>query len=285
MQYIEVKDTESRTPVKLTYEDVGAGQPVVLIHGWPSSKEMWEYQVGALVDSGCRVVTYDRRGFGKSSKPFSGYDYDTFADDLHAILEGLDLHDATLVGFSMGGGEVVRYFSRHGGQRVARAALVSAITPYMLKTEDNPDGVDASEFEKIMSSIKDDRIQFLDDFAKNFFGITVMNKPVSPPFLDYFRMLAAVASPKATIECVKAFGYTDFREEMPSINVPTLIIHGDSDKIVPSKPTSERAAKSIPDNKLIIYEGAPHGLFVTERERLNRDLIQFIRESVSTSVY
>jgi len=284
MQYIETKDPESKTPVKLTYEDVGSGPAVVLIHGWPSSKEMWEYQVSDLVDAGFRVITYDRRGFGKSSKPFDGYGYDTLADDLRAILEELDVHDATLVGFSMGGGEVVRYFSRHSGQRVARVVLLSSIAPYMLKTKDNPDGVEGSMFDEIIANLKKDRLAFLDEFAKLFFGINVVNKPVSPQYLEYFRMLASVASPKATIECVKSFGYTDFRSEMSSINVPTLIIHGDSDKIVPHKPTSEQAAKSIADSRLIIYEGAPHGLFVTERERLNKDLVRFIREEVPVGV-
>lgn len=285
MQYIEVKDAESATPVKLTYEDVGSGQPVVLIHGWPSSKEMWEHQVNDLVEAGCRVITYDRRGFGNSSKPYTGYDYDILADDLRAILEELDVHNATLVGFSMGGGEVVRYFSRHNGERVARVVLISSVTPCLLKSTDNPDGVDPSVFEEMITDIKEDRIAFLEDFGKNFFGVSLVNKPVSGPYLEYFRMLAAVASPKATIECIRSFAYTDFRDEMDSITVPTLIIHGDSDKIVPIKPTSEQAAKSIGDSKLIIYEGAPHGLFVTESERLNEDLIEFIVEPVPSTVY
>jgi non-heme chloroperoxidase len=284
MQYIEVKDPENRNSVRLTYDDVGTGTPVVLIHGWPSSKEMWENQVDHLVTSGFRVITYDRRGFGKSSKPYDGYDYDTLADDLHAILEQLDLHDATLVGFSMGGGEVVRYFSRHNGERVARAVLVSAVTPYLLKTNDNPDGVDDSMIQEIITNLKDDRIKFLDEFSKQFFGINLVNKPVSSQYLEYFRMLAAVASPKATIECVKSFSYTDFRDELDTVNVPTLIIHGDADKVVPSS-TSQHAAKGIMDSKLIIYEGAPHGLFVTERDKLNRDIVEFILEQVPTTVY
>jgi pimeloyl-ACP methyl ester carboxylesterase len=283
MQYIEVKDHESRNSVKLTYDDVGTGTPIVLIHGWPSSKEMWENQVDHLVSAGFRVITYDRRGFGKSSKPYYGYNYDILSDDLQAILEALDVHDATLVGFSMGGGEVVRYFSRHNGERVSRAVLISAVTPYLLKTNDNPSGVDDSVFQEIIANLKDDRIKFLDDFAKQFFGINIVNKPVSAPYLEYFRMLASVASPKATIECVKAFAYTDFRDELSAITVPTLLIHGDADKIVPSS-TSEHAAKGILDSKLIIYEGAPHGLFVTERERLNRDIVEFILETVPSIV-
>lgn len=284
MQYIEINDSESKTPVKLTYEDVGTGTPVVLIHGWPSSKEMWENQVSDLVEAGCRVITYDRRGFGKSSKPYYGYNYNILADDLHSILEELDINDATLVGFSMGGGEVVRYFSRHNGERVSRVVLVSSVTPLLAKTNNNPDGVDPSVFDEMISSIKDDRIKFLEDFGKQFFGINLVSKPVSAPYLEYFRYLASVASPKATIECVKAFAYTDFREDLASINVPTLIIHGDEDKIVPHR-TSEAAAKGITDSKLVIYEGAPHGLFVTERDKLNKDLIEFIREQVPSHVY
>ncbi|MEI9921980.1 MAG: alpha/beta hydrolase [Bacteroidota bacterium] len=285
MQYIEVKDPKSETPVKICYEDVGEGQPVVLIHGWPSSKEMWEYQVSDLVEAGNRVITYDRRGFGMSSRPWSGYDYDTLADDLKALLDHLNLEQVTLVGFSMGGGEVVRYFSRHQGERVARAVLISAVTPFLLKSNNNPEGVERSMIDEMYASIKEDRINFLDGFGKTFFGVNLMSKPVSNPYLEYFRMLASVASPKATLECFNSFSFTDFRNEMSLIDVPTLIIHGDADKIVPPAPTSYQAAKLVPDNHIIIYDGAPHGLFITERERLNKDLNEFIKEAVTSSVY
>lgn len=267
------------------YEDWGHGQPVVLIHGWPLSHEMWEYQVNDLVDAGFRVIAYDRRGFGKSSKPYDGYDYDTLTDDLRTLLEDLNLQDVTLVGFSMGGGEVVRYFSRHGGERVARAVLIGSVTPYLLKTDDNPHGVKESVFQEMMEGVKKDRVNFLDDFGKLFFGVSLVNKPVSTPLLEYYRMLGSLASPRATIECIKSFGLTDFRKDMRAVNVPTLIIHGDADKTVPIEPTGHEAAKMIPDNKYLIYGGAPHGLFYTDRERLNRDLVQFIRESVSAGVH
>lgn len=285
MSYIKINDSQSNTPVEIYYEDWGKGQPLVLIHGWPLSHEMWEYQINDLVDAGFRVIAYDRRGFGKSSKPHYGYDYDTLTDDLKALLDNLDLQDVTLVGFSMGGGEVVKYFSRYGGERVSRVVLISSVTPYLLKTEDNPDGVKESVFEEMMTNMKEDRINFLDTFGKQFFGVNLVNKPISTPLLEYYRMLCSFASPKATQECAKAFAYTDFRGDMAAVNVPTLIIHGDSDKTVPIEPTSDQSSKLIADSTYIRYKGAPHGLFFTEKEKLNSDLIQFIRESVATPAY
>lgn len=285
MAYIEINDAQANEPVKIYYEDLGKGQPVVLIHGWPLSHEMWEYQINDIVEAGYRVIAYDRRGFGKSSKPFYGYDYDTLTDDLKALLDQLNLENVILVGFSMGGGEVVRYFSRYHGERVDKIVLISSVVPCMLKTNDNPAGVDDSVFREMMAGMKDDRIDFLDDFGKQFFGVTMINKPVSAPLLEYYRMLASFASPKATQECAKSFAYTDFRNDMRSINVPALIIHGDADKTVPIEPTSEQASKMLPESRLIRYEGAPHGLFYTEKERLNEDLIAFLGEQVPSPVY
>lgn len=284
MGHITVNDAQANEPVSLFYEDLGKGQPIVLLHGWPLSHEMWEYQVNSLVDAGFRVIAYDRRGFGKSSKPYSGYDYDILTDDLKQLLDELNLEDIVLVGFSMGGGEVVRYFSRYGGQRVSKAILISSVAPYLLKTDSNPEGVDDSVFQEMMTKMKEDRIDFLDTFGKQFFGVNLINKPLSTPLLEYYRMLASLASPKATQECAKAFAYTDFRNDMQSVNVPTLIIHGDSDKTVPIESTSVQASRMIPESRFIRYEGAPHGLFYTNRERLNRDLIAFIRESVTSDV-
>jgi len=284
MSYIKVNDPQSTKPVEIFYEDWGEGHPVVLIHGWPLSHEMWEYQISDLVDAGFRVIAYDRRGFGKSSKPHYGYDYETLTGDLRAILDGLDLQDVTLVGFSMGGGEVVRYFSRYGGERVTRIALIGSITPYMLKTLDNPNGVKESIFEEMLASMKNDRIDFLDTFGKMFFGVSLINKPISTPLLEYYRMLGSFASPRATRECAKAFAYTDFREDILSVNVPTLIIHGDADKTVPIEATGDVSSKLIPQSTYIRYEGAPHGLFYTDKEKLNKDLIQFIREAVVAPV-
>ncbi len=282
MSFIKSKNSESGESVKIFYQDIGAGQPVVLIHGWPLSHEMWEYQINDLVESGFRVIAYDRRGFGKSSKPWDGYDYDSLTGDLKSLLDELDLNDVILVGFSMGGGEVVRYFSRYGGERVSKVALLGSVTPFMLKTADNPKGVDQSVFDKMMEEMKDDRIGFLDSFGKQFFGVNVLNKPVSTPLLEYYRMLCTMASPRATQECAKSFSSTDFREEMSQVNVPTLIIHGDADKTVPIEPTGEQSAEMIPDANFIRYEGAPHGFFYTEKQKLNKDLISFIREQVLT---
>ena len=270
---------ETAPNVKLYVKDYGQGKPVILIHGWPLSNEMWEYQIEALIQNNCRVITYDRRGFGKSSQPWNGYDYDTLADDLQAIIEHLDLNDVALVGFSMGGGEVVRYFSRHGGKGITKAVFISSVTPFQLQTDSNPNGVPQEKYDGMAELIKADRIDFLDNFGKKFFGVSFIGKPISVPLLDYYRMLCSVASPRATLECAKSFSTTDFRSEMASVNVPTLIIHGDKDETVPIGITSEIAAKLIPDNKFIVYEGAPHGLFYTEKDKLNQDLIAFLNSS------
>jgi non-heme chloroperoxidase len=262
--------------VQLYVKDYGEGKPVILIHGWPLSNEMWEYQTEALIQNNFRVIAYDRRGFGKSSQPWDGYDYDTLADDLNAIIEYLNLEDVALVGFSMGGGEVVRYFSRHGGKGVTKAVLIASITPFQLQTDSNPNGVPQEKYDVMASQIKEDRISFLDNFGKTFFGVSFISKPISSALLHYYRMLCSFASPHATLACAKSFSSTDFRNEMKTVTVPTLIIHGDEDKTVPIEITSEIAAKLIPDNTFLIYEGAPHGLFYIEKDKLNADLIQFL---------
>lgn len=276
MKYIKRQDTTSGKEVELHYEDIGQGQPIVLIHGWPLSMEMWEYQISALVDRGFRVIKYDRRGFGKSSKPWTGYDYDTLSDDLKAILDELNVENATLVGFSMGGGEAVRYLSRHGSQRVSKLVLISSVTPYLLKTSDNEDGVDKSTFDDIVENIEKDRIDFLNSFGKQFFGVNLINHPVSTPLLEYYRMLASLATSKATIDCVRSFSETDFRQDLKAISIPTLVIHGDADKTVPIDSSGNLTSKLISGSKYLIYDSAPHGLFYTEKDRLNQDLIQFI---------
>lgn len=270
------KYIETAQNVRLYVKDYGQGKPVILIHGWPLSNEMWEYQIEFLVQNGFRVIAYDRRGFGKSSQPWDGYDYDTLSDDLQEIIEQLELTDATLVGFSMGGGEVVRYFSRHGGKGVTKAALISSIIPFLLKTNDNPDGHPREKSETTANAIKEDRIAFIDNFGKTFFGVNIINKPLSTPLLEYYRNLCSVASPRATLKCAESFSFTDFRDELNFVKVPTLIIHGDDDKIVPIELTSKKAAEGIRESTYIVYEGAPHGLFYTERERLNNDLLNFL---------
>jgi non-heme chloroperoxidase len=282
MKYVKTNDTTGEE-VQLSYKDYGQGRPVVLIHGWPMSKDMWEYQIDDLVNAGLRVIKYDRRGFGKSDKPWNGYDYDTFAADLNAIMEKLDLRDAVLVGFSMGGGEVVRYLTRYGTDRVSKIVLVSSVTPYLLKTPGNPEGVDEGVFADMIAGIKKDRIGFLADFGKMFFGVTKLSHPLSEPLLHYYLELCAVALPRATVQCVLAFGHTDFRSDVQNITVPTLIIHGDSDKIVPIEVSGARVAKMLPQAVYKVYEGAPHGLFYTHREQLNADLVAFCTAGVAVT--
>lgn len=267
---------ESRDGAHLHVKDAGEGKPVVLIHGWPLTGDMFEYQTLALLEAGYRVITYDRRGFGQSAHPATGYDYDTFADDLAAVLNELDIREANLVGFSMGGGEIARYLTRHGSDRVAKTVLVASVVPYLLKDDSNPDGVDASVFEDMKSEIRKDRFAFLQTFAKQFYGVGVISRPVSSALLDWTFTLALMASPKATLDCVDAFGRTDFRPDLRSFTKPTLIIHGASDATVPIKPSGKAAASGIPDSTYIEYDGEPHGLFATDPERLNRDLIEFI---------
>jgi non-heme chloroperoxidase len=263
-------------PVNIYYEDLGKGKNVVFIHGWPLSGSMWEYQVTTLVNHGIRCITYDRRGFGKSDYPATGYDYNTLAGDLKAIIEGLDLQDVTLVGFSMGGGEIAKYFSLFGGARVKKVVLISAVVPYMLQTEDNPDGVPQEVFDKMAKAMTEDRPTFLEGFNKDFYGIDLLNHPVTEAYLANASNKAMESSPIATIECAKAFATTDFREDIVKINVPTLIIHGKADKTVPIAATGDQSAKLINGATYFIYENAPHGLWFTEKETLNNDLIEFI---------
>lgn len=282
-----MKFFESTTPggtIKISYEDYGEGKPVVLIHGWPLSKEMWEYQLEPLVNAGFRVIKYDRRGFGKSDKPWDGYDYNSMTADLKNLLDALDLQDVTLVGFSMGAGEVARYFGNYGNERVSKAVIISGVTPYMLKSKNNPNGVPQEVFDEMMEKMTNDRIGFLDEFGKQFFGIGVFNHPVSAPLLDYYRMLGSLASGRSTRECAKAFASTDFREDLPKINVPTLIIHGVGDKTVPIESSADRTAEKIPQNIYIRYDDAPHGLFYTHKDRLNVDLAEFISTGAITEL-
>jgi len=225
------------------------------------------------------VITYDRRGFGHSAHPAGGYDYDNFADDLAAVLEDADARDAVLVGFSMGGGEVARYLSRHGADRVSKVALISSVVPYLCKASDNPDGIDPSVFEEMKAQIRQDRFAFIGNFAKMFYGVGVMSKPVSKELLDWTFILAVMASPKATLDCIDAFAMTDFRRDLAAFTVPTLVIHGTADKTVPIEPTGHAVAAALPAATFIEYEGEPHGLFATAPERLNRDLIEFIGTS------
>jgi len=271
---------ENGAPIDLAYTDQGSGSPVVLIHGWPLSGRAWEGQVSALVEAGHRVVAYDRRGFGDSSQPWSGYDYDTFAADLNTLMITLDLRDATLVGFSMGGGEVVRYLGTYGRERVAKAVLASAVPPYLYASADNPDGgLDDATITTFETGVKDDRPAFLDGFATDFFstsGLLGKKLQVSEAQRQYAVRLAEKASPKGTLDCIAAFGRTDFRADVAKVTVPTLVIHGDSDAIVPFEVSGKRSAELIPGAQLHVVQGGPHGINVSHRDEFNRVLLAFL---------
>ncbi|HEY8610100.1 MAG TPA: alpha/beta hydrolase, partial [Roseomonas sp.] len=248
---------KTRDDVAIHYNDWGSGKPVVLIHGWPLSAAMWEYQAMFLASQGLRVIAYDRRGFGESGKPYTGYDYDTLAGDLAELMDQLDLQSATLVGFSMGGGEVARYLARHGASRVAKTVLVSAVTPFLLKTPDHENGVPRETFDEMVRGLSEDRPYFLTSFGKQFFGAGMLNFTVTNEILQWAHGLAMQASPKATLDCVRAFSETDFRDDMRAFTVPTLVIHGDSDGTVPFATTGQAASRMIQGAKLITYGGAP----------------------------
>lgn len=276
MQMIEVGSAANGEPVRLAYQDTGTGRSVVLIHGWPASHAMWQYQSTELPKHGIRAIAYDRRGFGHSSKPWEGYDYDTLADDLKGVLDGLDLQDVTLVGFSMGGGEVARYMARHGGARVAKVVFVAAVTPYLLKTADNPEGVDAGIFQQMLEGLNRDWPDFLATFGKQFFNVGMLKQPVSQATLEWMQHLALQASLKATLDCVHSFAETDFRSDLSGMAVPALIIHGDADQIVPMEASANRTVELLRSVQYKVYEGGSHGLFVTHKDELNRDLVQFV---------
>ncbi|MDQ0171311.1 alpha/beta fold hydrolase [Paenibacillus tundrae] len=269
---------ENEQPIELYYEDHGTGKPIILIHGWPLSGRSWEKQVPALIEAGYRVITYDRRGFGQSSQPWDGYDYDTFASDLHKLILHLDLRDATLVGFSMGGGEVARYVGTYGTERVSKAVFAGAVPPYLYITEDNPQGgLDDATIAEFQNGVKADRLAFLDGFTSNFFAAGDRTDLVSEPFRIYNRDIAAAASPKGTLDCIAAFALTDFRQDLEKFNIPTLVIHGDSDAIVPLEVSGQRTHESIPSSRLVVVEGGPHGFNATHAEQFNAALIEFLQ--------
>ncbi len=268
--------TENKTPIEIHYQDHGVGKPVVLIHGWPLSGRSWENQVPALVAAGFRVITYDRRGFGSSSQPWGGYDYDTFAADLDALMRHLELRDAALVGFSMGGGEVARYIGKFGTERVSKAVLAAAVPPFLFKSDDNPDGaLDDKTIAGFEAGVKGDRIAFLDQFTHGFFSAGNEMK-VSEAQRQYARDIAAFASPKGTLDCIAAFGRTDFRGDLKKFKLPTLVIHGDSDAIVPFEHSGKRAAAAIAGSKLVVIKGGPHGINASHADEFNRALIGFL---------
>ncbi|MDC4203716.1 MAG: alpha/beta hydrolase [Candidatus Manganitrophus sp.] len=279
MPYITV-DRENSGNIDLYYEDHGSGRPVVLVHGWPLSGASWEKQVPALLDAGCRVITYDRRGFGKSSQPTFGYDYDTMAEDLHKLITKLDLRDIALVGFSMGGGEVARYLGAHGSERVSRAVFIAAIPPYMLMTTDNPEGIDGSVFEGMKKAIVADRAALLSKFLSDFYNVDLLKgKKVSDEAVHLSWIVAAEASPKGTLDCVTAFSSTDFRDDLKRIDIPTLVIHGDADRICLFPATGKRTPEFVKGAKLFVVNGGPHGINWTHAEEVNRSLVNFLGEA------
>ncbi len=267
---------ENSTSIDLYYEDLGSGSPVVLIHGWPLSGASWERQTAALLAAGHRVITYDRRGFGRSSKPSVGYNYDTFAADLHTVLTTLDLRSVALVGFSMGSGEVTRYIGNYGTERVRKAVLIGTLGPYLVKAADNPEGIDPSVFKGIRSAIRADRPTFLFEFLRNFYNYDVTGgQLVSERVLEDNWNVAVGASATATWACVDAW-IEDFRKDLSRNDVPTLILHGDADRILPPDATSRRQAKMIKNVQSVELSGGPHGVLWTHADRVNMELVRFV---------
>lgn len=263
--------------VRLYTKDWGTGRPVILMHGWPLSSDTFDELGMAIADAGMRAIAYDRRGFGRSEQPWGGYDYNTLSDDLAAVVEYAGASDAAIVGFSMGGGEVARYMSRHAGKNVTQAVLIASVVPYMLKTPDNPHGVEQQTFDGMGQAIADDRAKFWSGFFGDFYGVGVMAKPVSDEVIEWSRAVSMRASFKATLGCAKAFSSTDFRPDLASFHVPTLIIHGTDDKIVPIDTSARAAAKGIEGSTLIEYDGGPHGLLASHTAKVTSDVLAFLR--------
>ena len=271
--------TTATTPTELFYEDIGTGQPVVMIHGWPLSSAMWEGQVHALLAAGYRTITYDRRGFGRSGRPVAGYDYDTFASDLNDLLTKLDLQKVVLLGFSMGGGEVARYIGRYGSARIAKVGFLSAVPPFLLQTADNPDAAPKALFDGMIAAAKADRVNFLADFFEKFFGRNKEPKKVSDDIVANAKAIAWPASAIGTAECITAFGMTDFRKDLVKVTVPTLVVHGDADQIVPFDISGKKTAATIKGSQLEVLKGAPHAFTATHGEELNRILLAFLKKA------
>ena len=262
---------------ELYVKDWGSGRAVILLHGWPLTCDTWDEQAIALAQSGFRAISYDRRGFGRSSQPWSGYDYDTLADDLAAVIEETGAQDVTLVGFSMGGGEVARYMSRQAGKSVVKAVLLASVVPCMLQAEDNPLGTPQTVFDQMAQGLQNDRAKFYPGFFKDFYGVGLMSQTVSNELLEWSCRQAMQASLQATLASAKAFATTNFRADLPALSVPTLVIHGTADKIVPIDAAGRAAANGIAQSTLLEYAGAPHGLLATHRLQLTQDLLGFVR--------
>jgi non-heme chloroperoxidase len=281
MPYIPV-GKENSGNIDLYYEDHGSGKPVVLIHGYPLSGASWEKQVPVLLEAGHRVITYDRRGFGKSSQPTTGYNYDTFAEDLHKLVTQLGLRDFALVGFSMGGGEVARYLGKYGSKGVSKAIIISGVPPFLLKTPDNPEGVDGSVFEGIKKAIVADRFAFFTDFFKNFYNTDLLlGKRVSEQAVQASWNIGAGASATASLACVPTW-HEDFRNDLSRVDVPTLVIHGDADRILPIAASGLRTAKLIKGARLLVVKDGPHCITWTHAEQVNGGLLEFLGKERET---
>ncbi len=267
-----------RKDYNIHYVDYGnkMAQPIVLIHGWPLSLQSWEYQIPKIVDAGFRCIAYDRKGFGKSCATWEGYDYDALAEDLYALIDELQLKNVVLVGFSMGGGEVVRYIANYGNKNISKVALISSIIPLVKQTADNENGVPQKNLDEIVHQLQTNRLEFLDGFHKGFYNYGLLKKSVSKEQLDFDFSVSSHASPVATLKAALSWMDTDFRKECQMINVPTLIIHGKEDQTVPIKTAGDQASKLIPHATYIVYEDAPHGLNITHKEQLNMDLVEFL---------
>jgi non-heme chloroperoxidase len=275
MPYVRV-GKENSGDIELYYEDHGSGDPVVLIHGYPLSSASWEKQISTLLPTGHRVIGYDRRGFGKSSQPTTGYNYDTFAEDLHKVVTHLKLRNFALVGFSMGGGEVARYIGKYGSKGVSKAVFIGGIPPYLLKTPDNPDGVDSGVFEGIQKAVAADRYAFFTEFFKNFFNTDVfLGKRISEQAVQASWNVAAGASAAASLACVPTW-HEDFRSDLARIDVPTLVIHGDADRIVPINASGQKTAKLVKGARLVAIKDGPHAVNWTHAEEVNVELLNFL---------
>jgi non-heme chloroperoxidase len=264
---------------QIYYKDWGTGQPVVFSHGWPLSSDSWESQMLFLASRGYRCIAHDRRGHGRSSQTWSGNEMDTFADDLATLMDTLELKNVILIGFSMGGGEVSRYIGRHGTKRLAKAALIAAVPPLMLKTAANPGGLGMDVFDALRAGAIANRAQLYKDIASGpFFGFNRPGAKVSQGMIDWFWLQGMKAGHKNTFDCIKAFSETDFTEDLKKFDVPTLIVHGDDDQIVPIGASALAAAKLVKNSKIIVYPGAPHGLTDTHKDKFNEDLLAFIQQ-------
>jgi pimeloyl-ACP methyl ester carboxylesterase len=275
---------ETRDGTRLFARAWGQGRPVVLIHGWPLSGDSWDPIANRLADAGFQAITYDRRGFGRSDQPSGGYDYDTFADDLSAVIDHFDVtRDAALVGFSMGGGEVARYMSRYEGRGVSQVAFIASVVPFLPRDLSNPDGVPPDIFDEMERALLADRAHYLTGFFKQFFGVGLLERPVSQEVLDHARAMAMQAGLRPTLLAARAFSGTDFRGDLPSIAVPTLVVHGTADKTVPIAATAHELVRRLPRATLIEYDGEPHGIYATQGRRLGTDLIAFLDGNLAAS--